>query len=195
MTPGASGGFRRSGTRDDRYPLVVSHYSPACRALRVEDSVKYNGPQVGVMGYGGYAFVAIATAVILLAAVSQVLSYRRGQSFLARGQLLLRLGTALALLAVLGLTVHGTTVQARWSARELARPEALSLARGAAAYWTAVLLLLVAAIVMALLDLRYVRAAQHRLRATMYRNLARLQAELRAEAERRKIEGKEEDGD
>ena len=32
---------------------------------------------------------------------------------------------------------------------------ALSLARGAAAYWTAVLLLLVAAIVMALLDLRY----------------------------------------
>lgn len=145
------------------------------------------------MGYGGYAFVAIATAVILLAALSQILSYRRGQSFLARGQLLLRLGTALALLAVLGLTVYGTTAQAQWSAKQLSRPEALSLARGAAAYWTAVLLLLVAAIVMALLDLRYVRAAQHRIRATMYQNLARLQAELRAEVERRKAEGKEDE--
>ncbi len=164
------------------------------RALRVADSAKYNHSLVAAMGYGGHVLVGLATAVILLAAVSQVLSYRRGQSFLTRGQLLLRLGTALALLAALGLTVYGATAQVQWSAGGLSRSEALSLARGVATYWTAVLLLLVAAMAMALLDLRYVRAAQHRVRAAMYRNLARLQAELRAEVESRKTEAEKEDG-
>jgi hypothetical protein len=146
------------------------------------------------MSYGAYAFVVIAASVILLAAVSQVLSYRRGQSFLTLAQLLLRLGTALALLAVLGLTVYGVSAQAQWSAQGLSEAQRLSLVRNVAAYWTAVMLLLVAAIIMALIDLRYVRAAQHRVRATMYQNLAKLQAELKAEAERRKAQGKEENG-
>jgi amino acid transporter len=145
------------------------------------------------MGYGPVVFVAVAAVVIFLAAAGQVLAYRRGQTLLTRPQLLLRLGTALALLAVLGLIVWGTTTQIRLPLPEATRPERLTLLRQAAGFWTAVMLLLVAAIVMALLDLRYVRAAQHRIRAAMYQNMARLQSEVRAEAERRKSKEKGED--
>ena len=147
------------------------------------------------MGNGGYVFVVIAALVIFAAAVGQVFSYRRGQSLLTMPQLLLRLGTALALLSVLGLSVWGVAVQGQWIGRpELSETERVALVRGAAGFWTVVILLLVAAIVMALFDLRYVRAAQHRVRATMYQNMAKLQAEIRAQAEKRKAEGKEEDG-
>ena len=147
------------------------------------------------MDYGAYVFVVIAAFVIFFAALGQVLAFRRGQSLLARPQLLLRLGTALALLSVLGLIAWGVAAQTRLPLVLMGPTvsERLGLLRSAAGFWTAVMLLLVAAIVMALFDLRYVRAAQHRVRATMYQNLAQLQAEIRAEAEKRKAKGKEED--
>ena len=145
------------------------------------------------MGYGAYVFVVIAAFVIFFAGLAQVLSYRRGQSLLTLPQLLLRLGTAAALLGVLGLTVWWVVMQAGWSLQGLSKEERNGLLAGAAGFWTLVMLLLVAAIVMALLDLRYVRAAQHRVRAAMYQNMAKLQAEIRAEAERRKAKGKEGD--
>ena len=140
------------------------------------------------MGYGAYVFVVIAAFVIFFAALAQVLSFRRGQSLLTMPQLLLRLGTALALLAVLGLTVWGVSRQAGRQLEGLSEPQRLGLLRSVAGFWTVVLLLLIAAIVMAFFDLRYVRAAQHRVRAAMYQNMARLQAEIRTEAEKRKEE-------
>ncbi len=147
------------------------------------------------MGSGAYVFVVIAAFVIFFAALAQVLSFRRGQSLLTMPQLLLRLGTALALLSVLGLTFWGVSLQAGLRLEGMTEPQRMGLLRGAAGFWTLVMLLLVASIVMALFDLRYVRAAQHRVRAAMYQNMARLQAEIRAEADKRKAKGKEEQED
>jgi hypothetical protein len=138
------------------------------------------------MGYGAYVFVVIAALVIFFAALSQVLSYRRGPSLVTPPHLLLRLGTALLLLAVLGLTVWGL---GRGPGVALTEAQRLSAVRQVAGYWTAVLLLLLGVIVLAIFDLRYVRAAQHRARAAMFENMARLQAEIKAEAEKRR-EGK-----
>jgi hypothetical protein len=142
------------------------------------------------MGYGAYVFVVIAALVIFFSALSQVISYRRGHSLLTAPHLLLRVGTALLLLGVLGLSVRGLVGQPHGLGLGLTEAQQLTEARQLAGYWTAVLLLLLGAIVLALLDLRYVRAAQHRARAAMFENMARLQAEIKAEAERRR-EGKE----
>jgi hypothetical protein len=142
------------------------------------------------MGSGAYVFVAIAALVIFFAALSQVLAYRRGQSLLTPPHLLLRMGTGLLLLAVLGLSGWGLLGQAHYSGAALTGAQRLTVLRGVAGYWTAVLLLLLGALVLALFDLRYVRAVQHRARAAMYEKMARLQAEIKAEAEKRR-EGKE----
>jgi len=144
---------------------------------------------------GGYVFVVLAGLVILGAAASQLLAYRRGQSLLSRAQLVLRLGTALMLLAVLGLSIYGGYRQP--AALDAAMPpaERLHELQAATLFWTAVILLLLAAVVMALFDLRYVRASQHRARANMYRNLARLQEVLRTQAEAHKSAAEEPDGE
>ena len=139
------------------------------------------------MGYGAYVFIVIAALVIFFSALSQVISYRRGHSLLTAPHLLLRVGTALLLLGVLGLSVWGLVGQPHGP--RLTPEESLAVARQLAGYWTAVLLLLLGAIVLALVDLRYVRAAQHRARAAMFENMARLQAEIKAEAERRREKG------
>lgn len=144
------------------------------------------------MSAGGYVFVVLAGLVILAAAVSQILAYRRGHSLLSRGQFLLRLGMALALLAVLGLSVYGVYRQPAELGAGLSDAERLQALQGATLFWTAVILLLLAAVVLAFFDLRYVRASQHRARAAMYRNLARLQEALRAQAEARKSPAAEE---
>lgn len=138
------------------------------------------------MNAGGYVFVVIAGLVILAAAASQILAYRRGQSLLSRAQFLLRLGMALVLLAVLGLSLYGAYRQPPELGAGLSDAQRLRALQGAALFWTAVILLLLAAVVLAFFDLRYVRASQHRARAAMYRNLARLQEALRGQAEARK---------
>jgi hypothetical protein len=143
------------------------------------------------MGYGAYVFVVIAALVIFFAALSQVLSYRRGQSLVTQPHLLLRVGTALLLLAVLGLSVWGLLGAARGTGVALTQAQRLSEIRTVAGYWSVVMVLLLGAIVLALLDLRYVHAAQHRARAEMFQNMARLQAEIKAAAEKKRREGKQ----
>lgn len=142
------------------------------------------------MSAGGYVFVVVAGLVILAAAASQVLAYRRGQSLLSRAHFLLRLGTALVLLVVLGLSVYGVYRQPAELGAGRSEAQSLEALQGAAVFWTVVIVLLLAVVVLAFFDLRYVRASQHRARAAMYRNLARLQEALRAQAEAHQAAGR-----
>ncbi|HEY3396589.1 MAG TPA: hypothetical protein VGM19_02920 [Armatimonadota bacterium] len=132
------------------------------------------------LGAGGLLFVIVAGLVILAAALGQWLAFRRRESLLSRPQLVLRLVTAALLLAVLGLSVYGVVSQTAQAGQALAPAERIAVVRAAVVYWSVVIGLLMAAVVMALLDLRYLRATRHRVRATMYENMARLQQDLRA---------------
>lgn len=134
------------------------------------------------MPLGGLIFAVVAAAVIIVAAGSQIVAYRRGQTLLTRGQLVLRLVIALLLLAVLALSGYAVIAQGELIKPEMSRSQQLGMVRGIAFFWSAVTLLLLAVMILAVIDLRYVRAAQHRARATMYRNLANLQQELKAQA-------------
>lgn len=147
------------------------------------------------MSVGGLIFVLVAAAVIIVAAAGQVLAYRRGRALLTRAQLTLRLVMALLLLAVLALSLYAMASPENLLPAGMSRAERLSQMRAVTAvtvYWSAVTVLLLATMVLAVIDLRYVRAAQHRVRATMYRSLAKLEQELQAQAEakaRRQTEG------
>jgi len=123
--------------------------------------------------------VAFAALVVALAGLGQILAYRREGSVITAMQLGLRLAMGLLLLAVLVLAVWGLPQLALPSA-ELTHEQQLSAVRHLAAFWTLVIGLVVVIVALALADLRHLRAEQRRARAAMYRNLARVQEELRA---------------
>ena len=131
------------------------------------------------MNLPALVFVVVVAAVAVIGGVSQIIAYRREGSVLSSAQLALRLTMAVLLLAVLALSVWGLP---RLAALGPGTPpvERVAAARTAAAFMTLVVLLAVALMVLAVVDLRHLRAAQHRARAGMYRNLAQLQEELRA---------------
>ena len=124
-------------------------------------------------------FVAVLAAGAIAGGVVQILAYRREGSVLSGAQLALRLTMAGLLLAVLGLSLWGLPRLAALGPATPA-PERLIAAREAAAFMTLVVILAGAIMILAVVDLRHLRAAQHRGRAEMYRNLAALQEELRA---------------
>ena len=131
------------------------------------------------MSLGAQIFVGVMAVVMLAAAVGQILSYRRGEQLLAPAQLVMRLSAAGLVLAILVLSTYWMLHQPQLLAPGLTREAKLTLLRGAALYWSVVVLLVVAVLVLTVVDFRYVQAARHRVRAAMYRNLDKLQEELR----------------
>ena len=142
------------------------------------------------MSPGAWIAVAIAALLFVLGGLGQILAYRREGSVLTGAQLALRL--------VMGLLLFAVVVLALWGLPRLVLPPGemtherqLSAVRRLAAFWTVVVGLVVAIVVLALADLRHLRASQCRARAAMYRNLARVQEELRARQERPSESGKQ----
>lgn len=131
---------------------------------------------------GVWVVVTVAVVLVALAGLSQVLAYRREGSVITSTQLVLRLVMGALLLVVLGLAL--------WGIPRLVAPlpgltheQQLSALRRLAAFWTLIIGLVVVVAGLALADLRHLRAGQRRARAEMYRNLARVQEELRTRAE------------
>jgi hypothetical protein len=131
------------------------------------------------MSLAGWTVLAVIAAVAIFGGLAQVLAYRREGSILSGAQLVLRLAMGGLLLAVLALSLWGLPHLAQLR-QELPMAERIGAARQLAAFWTLVVLLLALVVALAIVDLRYLRATRHRARAAMYRNLARLQEELRA---------------
>jgi hypothetical protein len=131
------------------------------------------------MSPGVWIVVAGAALLVGLAGLGQVLAYRREGSVLTVTQLALRLIMGLLLFAVVALALWGLPRLVP-PPGELTHAQRLSAVRHLAAFWTVIIGLAVAMVVLALADLRHLRAAQRRARAAMYRNLAQVQEELRA---------------
>ena len=125
---------------------------------------------------------AAAALLVALVGLGQVLAYRREGSVITATQLGLRLAMGLGLVAVLGLALWGLPRLVLPPA-ELTHEQQLSAVRRLAAFWTLIIGLVVAIVALALADLRHLRAGQRRARAEMYRNLARVQEELRARSD------------
>jgi len=98
----------------------------------------------------------IAAMAVLTGAVLQVLQYRRGAQLITRGQLILRLVTAVVLLAIIGLIFFG--VLHAW-----ANPLDELI------FWSALTLLAVLVIFLAMADLRLLEKQRHIMQAELYR--------------------------
>ncbi len=125
--------------------------------------------------------LAVAAIAIIIAAVVEVSKYFRGQSIISRQQLILRLIMAVLLLAIVGLSLWGM-------AYFQANPQPLTVA----VFGFALVLLAVAVMVLAVVDLHQVRATHHRARAELYQRLAELRRELAELAETKQPEDKPE---
>ena len=134
------------------------------------------------MSPGVWMVAAAAALLVALVGLGQVLAYRREGSVITATQLGLRLAMGLGLVAVLGLALWGLPRLVLPPA-ELTHEQQLSAVRRLAAFWTLIIGLVVAIVALALADLRHLRAGQRRARAEMYRNLARVQEELRARSD------------
>ncbi len=121
--------------------------------------------------------LAVAALGIIIAAVVELSKYFRGQSIISRQQLILRLIMAVLLLAIVGLSLWGMVCFQ-------ANPQPLTVA----VFGFALVLLVVVVMVLAVVDLRQVRATQHRARAELYQRLAELRRELAELAETKQTE-------
>ncbi len=119
------------------------------------------------MNYTVGVLLSIATVAVIIAALVEVSKYFRGQTIISGRQLLLRLVMAVLLLAIIGLGFWGKVYLTRSP-----DPKTVAIAVGLA------IVMIVAVVVLALLDLRQVMAAQHRSRAELYQRLADMRREL-----------------
>jgi len=107
--------------------------------------------------------------LLFIAAVAVIIAaYFRGQTIISGRQLLLRLVMAVLLLAIIGLGLWGKVYLSGGSSD----PMTLAIAVGLA------IVMIVAVVVLALLDLRQVMAAQRRARAELYQRLADMRQEI-----------------
>ena len=113
------------------------------------------------MSYAAGVFLIIAAIAIITGAVLQVLQYRRGQHVISKRQLVMRLVTAALLLTIIVLIF--------WAALY---PWPSPLA--ALVFWTALTLVAILVIFIALADLRQVEREKHLRQAELYRSIQRL---------------------
>lgn len=113
------------------------------------------------MSYAAGVFLIIAAIAIITGAVLQVLQYRRGQHVISKRQLVMRLVTAALLLTIIVLIFWAALYQ--W-------PSPLA----ALIFWTALTLVAILVIFIALADLRQVEREKHLRQAELYRSIQRL---------------------
>ena len=124
------------------------------------------------MSYATGVGLAIAAVIIVIGALVQISQYRRGQQIMTRRQLVLRLVMAVLLLSIIGLSFFGVVY---FHVRRQLLSEII--------FWLLLMLVAVVVIVLAMVDLRQVRRAQHRTRAELYQRMAQLQHEMKTMAE------------
>ena len=120
------------------------------------------------MSYTVGVLLSIAAVAVIIAALVEVSKYFRGQTIISGRQLLLRLVMAVLLLAIIGLGFWGKI----YLSSENRDPMTVATAVGLA------IVMIVAVVVLALVDLRQVMAAQHRARAELYERLADMRQEI-----------------
>ncbi len=113
----------------------------------------------------GVIFTCLAVAIII-GMVVQALSYARGRQIITRRQLAMRMVTGVLLLATIGLVFYTAVVK-------LTDPITVLV------IWGLLIVLPVAVMVLAWLDLRQVARTQHQRQAELYRNLADLEQHVR----------------
>ena len=114
------------------------------------------------MSYTAGVLLRVAALAIVVGAILQVLQYRRGVHIIARGQLILRLATAVVLLAIIGLIFFGVTNRWAGPLQELI-------------FWALLTLLSVLVIFLALADLRILERQKHIAQAQLYRAIQEAQ--------------------
>ncbi|MBU0607633.1 MAG: hypothetical protein KKI08_07080 [Armatimonadetes bacterium] len=119
----------------------------------------------------GVIFTCLAVAIII-GMVVQALSYARGRHIITRGQLAMRMVTGVLLLATIGLVFYTAVVK-------LTDPITVLV------IWGLLIVLPVAVMVLAWLDLRQLARTQHQRQAELYRNLADLEQHVRGKPEDR----------
>jgi Sec-independent protein translocase protein TatA len=120
------------------------------------------------MSYTVGVLLSIAAVAVIIAALVEVTKYFRGQTIISGRQLLLRLVMAVLLLAIIGLGFWGKIYLTGGSPDPMTVATAVGLA----------IVMIVAVVVLALVDLRQVMAAQHRARAELYERLADMRQEI-----------------
>jgi len=121
----------------------------------------------GTMSYSLGVLLAIAAIALVIAVLVEVSKYFRGQTIISGRQLVLRLIMAGLLLIIIGLGF--------WAKIYLSGSPnpTVTLVGG-----LAILVMVVAVVVLALVDLRQVSAAQQQARAELYQQLADMRREI-----------------
>ncbi len=120
------------------------------------------------MSYTVGVLLSVAAVAVIIAALVEVSKYVRGQTIVSGCQLVLRLVMAVLLLAIIALGFWGKI----YLSGENRDPTALAVGIGLA------IVMIVAVVVLALLDVRQLMAAQHRARAELYEHLADMRQEI-----------------
>lgn len=124
------------------------------------------------MSYVTGVALAIVAGIIVISALVQVSQYRHGRQLISGRQLTLRLVMAMLLLSIIGLSFWGVVY---FNNHHHPLTEII--------FWLMLMLITVAVVVLAIVDLRQVRRAQHLVRAELYERMAQLQREMKAMAE------------
>ena len=126
------------------------------------------------MSYAAGVLLLIAACAIVIGAVLQVLQYRRGEHIITHAQLVWRLITAVLLVTIIALIFFGALY--RW-------PGPLA----EMAFWSALVVLGIIVIFLAMHDLRLVERRRHIRQAELYRAMQDLQ-DLTAKDKQKKEE-------
>jgi len=121
--------------------------------------------------YGAGVFLIAAAVAVVVMMVFQVLQYFHGRQLISGSHLILRVVTALVVLAIITGIFVGLL---QFSDTEYLR------AHGALfiVYWSLLALGTVAVVILAMADYRLVERARHRAQAEIYRQMAELQESL-----------------
>ena len=129
------------------------------------------------MSYVTGVALAIVAVIIVISALVQVSQYRHGRQLISGRQLTLRLVMAVLLLSIIGLSFWGVVYFNVWD-----QPLTEII------FWLMLMLIAVVVVVLAVVDLRQVRRAQHLARAELYKRMAQLQREMKTIAEDKQVD-------
>jgi hypothetical protein len=128
------------------------------------------------MSYGVGVIFLIFAMLLVIGMVYQAIAYKRGRQIITRRQFGLRMANGSLLLLIIALLLSSATVH-------------FADARSTLLFWTVLwlvlMVLLLAVVILAWLDLRQVARVKHERQAELYRNLANLEQELKRGPDKR----------
>ena len=117
------------------------------------------------MQYSGSSYILgilllVAACAVAIAAVLQTSEYRRGRSIISRGQLVLRLVTAVLLLLIIAMIFAGAIYP--WPDTPVGKVSELG-------FWSLLIILAIVVVFLAMADLRQLEREKHLRQAAVYR--------------------------